>query len=136
MPDEWPSGSPIRLFWGTVNFLTPGRGDNMRGFYNDDDGLSITETLALVFSGVYVLVVIVMLAALMRGRLADLHVDFLSVCSWPVLTILAGYFGDRVASRFGGVPRRSGARRPAPVMEETDEPAVGELEPGPQRPTI
>jgi hypothetical protein len=83
----------------------------VRGFYNDDDGLSITETLALGFSGAYMLVVGVLLVVLAKGQLTDRHIDFLSVCSWPVLTILAGYFGDRVASRFGGVFAARGARR-------------------------
>jgi hypothetical protein len=98
----------------------------MRGFYNDDDGLSITDTLALGFSGVYALVVVVLLVLLVKGQLAEIHVDFLSVCSWPVLSILAGYFGDRVASRFGRFAR---SRKVPPREPDVIPPAPADFDP-------
>lgn len=72
-------------------------------FYNDDDGLSITDTLALFFSLIYLVIITVMLYCLFKNRLTDTHLDFMQITAWPVLTILGGYFGDRIVSNFGAV---------------------------------
>lgn len=72
-------------------------------FYNDDDGLSITDTLALFFSLVYLVIIAVMLYCLFKAHLTETHLDFLEITTWPVLTILGGYFGDRIVSNLGAV---------------------------------
>lgn len=82
----------------------------MRGFWNDPDGVSITDWLAAVFTMGYFAVAGIMAIKLYQGSLTDRAVDFFSVFSWPVMTILGGYFGDRIASRFGG-KRQSKSRQ-------------------------
>ncbi len=86
----------------------------MKGFWTDAEGLSITETLALCFTGIHLIVVTVLLVMLVKGHPAPMLADFLNACSWPILTVLAGYFGDKVAARFGGL--RSGRMIAPPVL--------------------
>ena len=83
----------------------------MRCFLNDDDGLSITDTLAIFFALIYLVLIAVMLFLLTRNKLTDLHLDFLQISTWPVLTILGGYFGDRIFSNFGPVGSARRSRR-------------------------
>jgi len=80
----------------------------MKGFWNDAEGVSITDWLAAIFALGYFAIVGIMAVKLYQGTLTDRAVDFFSVFSWPVMTILGGYFGDRIASRFTG-------RRPTPA---------------------
>lgn len=75
----------------------------MKCFINDNDGLSITETLALFFSFIYLIIIIVLLTLLLQNKLEQLHIEFLQACSWPIYTILGGYFGDRIVSKLGPV---------------------------------
>ncbi len=65
----------------------------MRGFWNDPEGISITDFLALSFSGVYVVLLALSTTKLLRGTLTAVDVSFLQVITWPSLTILGGYYG-------------------------------------------
>ena len=81
----------------------------MRGFWNDPDGISITDFLALVFSAAYLSLIGLLVARMIGGVLADQDVDFLQIVTWPVLTILGGYFGGQMLGRLqGGLKRQPG----------------------------
>lgn len=73
----------------------------LRGFWNDVGGLSLPEALSIVFTALYLVVTGLLLARLLAGTLTDQALDFLELVSWPMLTVLGGWFGDRMLSRFG-----------------------------------
>lgn len=77
-----------------------------RCFLNDDDGLSITDTLAIFFSLIYLVIIAVMMYCLIENKLTENHLDFMQISTWPALTILGGYFGDRIFSNFGTLGRK------------------------------
>jgi len=79
----------------------------LRGFWNDRDGLTITDFLAILFTSSYFVVSWVMVRKVLGGTLTDKDVTFFEVYSWGMWTILGGYFVDRTASRLGDIlPRR------------------------------
>lgn len=81
----------------------------MRGFWNDPDGISITDFLALLFSAVYLCLIGLLVARMIGGVLVDQDVDFLQIVTWPVLTILGGYFGGQMLGRLqGGLKHQPG----------------------------
>lgn len=77
----------------------------MRGFWNDPEGLSITEVLSLAFTGAYFLVAAFMVRILASGSLTRDAVDFFEVFTWPVLVILGGYFGNKLLDKLPSLRR-------------------------------
>lgn len=84
----------------------------LRGFWNDPEGLSFAEAISIVFTALYLAVTGLLLARLLGGNLTDQALDFFEVLTWPMLTILGGWFGDRMLSRFGSRGLRSRYRPP------------------------
>lgn len=78
----------------------------MRGFWNDPDGISITDFLALLFSAAYLGVLGLAVTRMIAGELADQDIDLLQVLTWPTLTILGGYFGGQMLGRLQGSLKR------------------------------
>lgn len=107
----------------------------MRGFWNDDDGMSITDSLAIWFSVGFGIVSIIFVYLLLNDKLTDRAVDFFTQFSWPVITILGGYYGDKIASQFG-----SAISRKQPQLQQTqsyqDHDRRFDDYPPTQRPTI
>ncbi|MDP2871913.1 MAG: hypothetical protein Q8P31_05175 [Bacillota bacterium] len=73
----------------------------MQGFWNDPDGISITDFLALGFSLAYMVLLALTLWRMIAGKLEPTDIDFLQVVTWPTLTILGGYFGGQMLGRLG-----------------------------------
>ncbi|MEG6521188.1 hypothetical protein [Desulfotomaculum sp. 1211_IL3151] len=89
----------------------------MRGFWNDDDGMSITDSLAIWFSVGFGIVSAIFVYLLLTDKLTDRAVDFFTQFSWPVITILGGYYGDKIASQFGYAI--SSRRRPQKLQHQS-----------------
>ncbi|MEG6521155.1 hypothetical protein [Desulfotomaculum sp. 1211_IL3151] len=88
----------------------------MRGFWNDDDGMSITDSLAIWFSVGFGIVSAIFVYLLLNDKLTDRAVDFFTQFSWPIITILGGYYGDKIASQFGSA---ISSRRRQPQIPQT-----------------
>lgn len=91
----------------------------MRGWWNDNDGVSITEWLAAVVIVIYAGMLMLTGYKLLKGTLSERDIALIGQITIPVTTVLGGYFVDRTARRFV---------RGAPVPEEvapavTSEPA-------------
>jgi peptidoglycan biosynthesis protein MviN/MurJ (putative lipid II flippase) len=94
------------------------RSGKLRGFWNDRDGVTITDFLALVFAAAHMVVSWYMIDKLRTSTLTDQDVDFFEVYSWGMLTILGGYFLDRTAgSVMDRLPQR---RRKQEPLTNTD----------------
>lgn len=76
--------------------------DKTKGFWNDQDGFSITDVLALGFSFLYAIVSVMMFIKLWTGELTDTAIDFFQVFSYPMLVILGGYFGNKLTGKIVG----------------------------------
>lgn len=87
----------------------------MQGFWNDPDGISMTDFLALLFSAAYMTLLALTLWRMITGKLAATDIDFLQVVTWPTLTILGGYFGGQMLGKLGKGSSGSGARQVAPT---------------------
>jgi|GEM_PF-3841629 len=74
----------------------------LHGFWNDPEGLSFPEAISIVFTALYLAVTGLLLGRLLAGALTDQALDFYQILTWAMLTILGGWFGDRMLSRFGG----------------------------------
>lgn len=79
----------------------------LRGFWNDPEGLSFAEAISIVFTVLYLAVTALLLPRLLGGNLTDQALDFYEILTWPMLTVLGGWFGDRMLSRFGRGSLRS-----------------------------
>jgi len=64
----------------------------LKGFWNDPDGLSITDIISLTFITFYFILAIY----LFHNGLTEREVDFFNVVTWNTLTILGGYFASGV----------------------------------------
>lgn len=73
----------------------------LHGFWDDPEGLSFAEAISIVFTALYLTVTGLLLARLLGGNLTDQALDFFEILTWSMLTILGGWFGDRMLSRFG-----------------------------------
>jgi len=78
----------------------------MKGFWNDREGLSITDVLSLSFAAAYFAVATVMVNHLRAGTLTRDAVDFFEVFTWPILVILGGYFTNGIVARLPSLRRR------------------------------
>ncbi|MED1954599.1 hypothetical protein [Brevibacillus centrosporus] len=76
------------------------RSNKINGFWNDGDGLSITDMLALSVVGGYSLILILFGYKLVKGSLSINDISFLGQAIIPVTTVLGGYFIDRTARNF------------------------------------
>lgn len=74
----------------------------IRGFWSDPEGLSIPEVLSLSFAALYITVTGVLLSRLLSGGLGPDALNFYETLTWTMLTVLGGWFGDRMVSRLGG----------------------------------
>ncbi|MCP1159468.1 hypothetical protein [Bacillus infantis] len=72
-----------------------------KGFWNDSDGLSITDTLSVGFSILFAIVSIMMFIKLWKEDLTMQSIDFFQVFSYPMLIILSGYFGNKIVENLG-----------------------------------
>lgn len=81
----------------------------MRGWWNDNDGVSITEWLAAVVIVIYAGMLMLTGFKLLKGTLSERDIALIGQITIPVTTVLGGYFVDRTARRFV---------RGAPVSEE------------------
>ncbi|MGD6876752.1 hypothetical protein [Bacillus infantis] len=70
-----------------------------KGFWNDSDGLSITDTLSIGFSILFAIVSIMMFVKLWKEDLTMQSLDFFQIFSYPMLIILSGYFGDKIIGK-------------------------------------
>lgn len=73
----------------------------MRGFWNDPDGISITDFLALLFSTAYLALLGLLVYRMATDTLTTMDVDLLQIFTWTILTILGGYFGGQMLQRLG-----------------------------------
>ncbi len=85
-------------------FITLSIKGDLKGFWNDTDGISITDTLAGIFSFSYFLVSGVILQKIILDQLNDKDIAFFQYYSWPIMTILGGYFGDKIAQSITNKP--------------------------------
>lgn len=69
----------------------------LRGFWNDPQGITVSETLELIVALMYLVGGSVELRQLILGKLTSTGVDLLTVLTWPVLAILGG----GIVQRFG-----------------------------------
>lgn len=97
----------------------------MRGFWNDSDGVSVPDVLAIIFTVAYFGVA----GYVLYGGLDDMKIDFFSVFTWPILTILGGYFGGHVLGQIGSSLRGGGRRMtqslPVGQAEQSDYSGAG-----------
>lgn len=85
---------------------------HIKGFWNDEDGFSITDCLAGIFTYGYFLISGIMVQKLVTDSLSNEDLAFFQYFSWPVMTILGGYFGDKIMERFT-------TNRPASIYNNT-----------------
>ncbi|TCJ01604.1 hypothetical protein [Cytobacillus praedii] len=71
-----------------------------KGFWNDTDGWSITDVLSIGFALLFAIVSFMMFVKLWTDELTMQSIDFFQVFSYPMIIILSGYFGDKIASKF------------------------------------
>ncbi|MDZ4042933.1 MAG: hypothetical protein U1D96_05485 [Eubacteriales bacterium] len=76
----------------------------VRGFWNDEFGLTLTEGVAVVVMGTWFIVTVWMLCYMVTGNLTDRMVDFYSVFTWTPLGVIGGLFGQ---AAFGALAGRS-----------------------------
>jgi len=79
-------------------------GGKMAGFWNDEDGLSITDIIAVSIVGSYILFQIPFAYKLVKGSLTVNDISLLGQAIIPVTTVLGGYFIDRTAKNFKRAP--------------------------------
>ena len=70
-------------------------GNKVAGFWNDSDGLSITDIIAISIISSYVLFLIPFACKLVKGTLTQIDISLLGQAIIPVTTVLGGYFIDR-----------------------------------------
>lgn len=77
----------------------------LSGFWNDADGLSITDIIAVSIVGSYILFLIPFAYKLVKGSLTVNDISLLGQTMIPVTTVLGGYFIDRTAKNFSSQKR-------------------------------
>lgn len=87
----------------------------MRGWWNDNDGVSITEWLAAVVIVIYAGMLMLTGYKLLKGTLSERDIALIGQITIPVTTVLGGYFVDRTARRF--VRGASVTEEVAPAVE-------------------
>lgn len=121
----WQLGAALAgiiILAALVRMIYTIRAGKLKGFWNDRDGVTITDFLAVVFAAAYMLVSWFLIDKLRNGSLTDQDVDFFEVYSWAMLTILGGYFLDRTA---GSVMDKLPHRRNKPPQEPQPTPTEG-----------
>lgn len=87
----------------------------LRGFWNDPDGISMSDFLALAFTASYMGLLGMTVTKLLRGTVTAEDIQLLQVVTWPVMTILGGYFGGEMLGRLRNPDRtRPGPRNGLP----------------------
>lgn len=76
-----------------------------KGFWNDEHGLTLTEAVAVIVMGAWLVVTVWMMCYMVTGNLTDRMVDFYSVFTWTPLGVVGGLFGQ---AAFGALAGRSG----------------------------
>ena len=79
----------------------------MKAFWNDKQGLSLSEWVAVVVISVWAIVTLWMAGYMFHGELTDKMVNFYSVLGWMPLGVIGGLFGEKAVERLG--------RRASPV---------------------
>lgn len=98
----------------------------IHGFWDDPEGLSFPEAISIVFTALYLTVTGVLLSRLLKNALTDQALDFYQILTWTMLTVLGGWFGDRMLSRFGNSNLRSRPRARYQYEPTTWEPETPE----------
>ncbi|NGQ95517.1 hypothetical protein G3578_10165 [Brevibacillus sp. SYP-B805] len=92
----------------------------MKTFWNDNDGLSITDVLAILFAVGYFYVTWIFIGKLRADTLKSVDVDFFAAYSYGMLVILGGYFGRNVVAGIGKLPIFNRGKDPESTREEED----------------
>jgi len=90
-------------------------GGKMAGFWNDGDGLSITDIIAVSIVGSYILFLITFAYKLVKGSLTMNDVSLLGQAIIPVTTVLGGYFVDRASRNFSPLRRQEKEAKEADI---------------------
>lgn len=77
-----------------------GKNGKLAGFWNDSDGLSITDLMAVSIVGSYILFLVPFAYKMVKGTLTFNDISLLGQAIIPVTTVLGGYFIDRTAKNF------------------------------------
>lgn len=74
----------------------------IRGFWNDEHGITLTEAVAIIVMSTWFVVTFWMVAYMVTGNLTDRMVDFYSVFTWTPLGVVGGLFGQAAFGALGG----------------------------------
>lgn len=76
------------------------KSEKLVGFWNDLDGLSITDTMSVLIVGSYILFLIPFAYKLVKGSLTMNDVSLVGQAIIPVTTVLGGYYVEKTAKNF------------------------------------
>lgn len=88
----------VVIAFGLVIYIA--RSSTIKGFWNDADGLSITDLIAVSIVGSYIVFLVPFAYKLVKGSLSVNDISLLGQAIIPVTTVLGGYFIDRTAKNF------------------------------------
>jgi uncharacterized membrane protein (DUF485 family) len=70
------------------------------GFWNDSDGLSITDIMSILIVGSYILFLVPFAYKMVRGSLSTNDISLLGQAIIPVTTVLGGYYVEKASRNF------------------------------------
>lgn len=91
----------------------------VKAFWNDKDGLSLSEWVAVVVIAVWAVVTLWMAVYMFRGELTDKMVNFYSVLGWMPLGVIGGLFGEKAVERLGRRPSPTNINEGSVTQDET-----------------
>lgn len=73
----------------------------MKAFWNNEEGLTLQEFVAVVVMLMWVLVTGVILYNMIYHEITQAMIDFYSVLGWMPLGVIGGLFGERAFANLG-----------------------------------
>ncbi|QQE75736.1 hypothetical protein KDJ56_07295 [Brevibacillus composti] len=91
-----------------LTFRSIRKSEKLVGFWNDLDGLSITDTMSVLIVGSYILFLVPFAYKLVKGSLTMNDVSLVGQAIIPVTTVLGGYYVEKTAKNFSRKEQQKG----------------------------
>lgn len=85
-------GNPFNFYIDRLNRDIIGRGDVMKSFLNDSDGLSLYEFLALLIIGAFLVITLIVFVMILKGYDVSQMLDFYKSFITIPATVVGGVF--------------------------------------------